>query len=97
MTQLLFSVYDSAADLFLPTWHASNIEVALRRFRKTVNTPAEGNPINEYPEDYTLFHVGEFNQETGEVISLATPHSLGVAVIFRTPDQPVPTLMEASN
>lgn len=80
MTVLLFSVFDSAAKLFLPTFEARTIEEAIRRFRSTVNH-AESN-ISKYPEDYTLFHLGEFNQESGELLSLPTPHSLGLAVTF---------------
>lgn len=76
----LFSVFDSAAKLFVAPWHAPTVELALRRFRFTVNEP--GNEINKFPEEYSLFHVGEFNQETGEIVAYATPRSLGVAVTF---------------
>lgn len=78
----IFSIFDQAAGAFLPPWHASTLEVALRRFRATVNAHTEANPIAEYPEDYTLFHLGEFDQATGETRPLPTPHSLGVAITF---------------
>jgi len=77
----LFSVYDSAAARFTEPWPAATVELALRRFRHTVN--AEGNDIAMFPEDYTLFHVGEFDQETGLVTRFSSPHSLGVAVTFK--------------
>lgn len=91
MKQQLFSVYDAAAKMFLEPFDARTIEEAMRRFRATVNHP-EKSLISKYPEDYTLFHVGEFDQETGVLRPLDTPHSLGVAVTFvdgRIPDLPV--------
>lgn len=76
----LFTVYDSAARRYLEPFGAETIEVALRMFRQLVNR--EGHGFAKFPEDYTLFHVGRFDAETGLLIPLATPHSLGVAVTF---------------
>lgn len=79
MTQHLFTIYDSAAGLFLNPFVAPSIEVAIREFRKMVNT--EGNNFNTFPEDFTLYHVGEFEPETG-TINPVMHHSLGVAQTF---------------
>lgn len=87
MKMLLFTVFDSAAKLFLPPFEARTAEEAIRRFRTTVNSPE--SQINKYPEDYTLFEVGEFDQESGLLIPLATPHSLGVAITFLEQKVPV--------
>lgn len=81
MKLLLFAVFDSATKLFLPPFECRTIEEAVRRFRATVNHPDAGN-IGQFPEDYTLFHLGEFDQQSGEMVSLPTPHSLGIAVTF---------------
>lgn len=80
MSVLLFTVFDSATKLFLPTFEARTVEDAIRKFRTTVNMP--DSQLHKFPEDYTLFQVGEFNQDTGELVPLATPHSLGVAVTY---------------
>lgn len=90
MTKQVFSVFDSATKLFLDPFFAQTIEEALRRFRATVNHP-EASQIKEYPEDYTLFHLGEYNLETGALLPLSSPHSLGVAVTF-VENRPTPTL-----
>lgn len=82
MKQLMFAVFDQAAGLYLQPFFAQTVEVALRRFRQTVNAVHEDNPIANFPEDYTLFHIGEFDQETGLPTPLPTPHSLGVAITF---------------
>lgn len=83
MKHLLFAVYDSAAKAFNLPFPAQTIEMAIREFRQAVNR--EGR-FNDYPEDYTLFHVGEFDQEKGLLVPLATPVNLGVAVMYLNAD-----------
>lgn len=75
----IFTVYDSAAARFLEPFFAPTVEFAIRGFRQAVNTP--DHQFNTFPADYTLFHIGEFNPETGE-IAAHEPHSLGVAITF---------------
>jgi len=78
----LFSVFDSAAARYLEPFPAATVEVAIREFRKAVNR--DGHQFNQFPEDYTLFHLGEFNGETGLLAALNSPHPLGVALTFIT-------------
>lgn len=85
MLQELFTVYDSAARRYLAPFYAPTIEFALRQFRQTVNTP--DHQFNSYPEDYALFHIGTFNQETGKIEAME-PHSLGLAITFVDPQGP---------
>lgn len=73
----IFSVWDSAAALFLEPFVAPTVEFALREFKRVVNS--EGHQMNQYPSDYTLFYVGKFDQSTGKLEALE-PTSLGVAV-----------------
>lgn len=84
---LAFSVFDSAAKAYLPPFFAPTVEVAIRRFRATVNDPSPENQIAKYPEDYTLFHCGEFDQGTGVFEPFIHPHSLGVALTFLEREQ----------
>jgi len=79
MIEQLFTVYDSAAKAYLTPFTAPTIESALRSFREVVNK--DGHQFNRFPEDYALFHVGEFDQQTG-MFSSMSPHSLGVAITF---------------
>lgn len=81
MIKLFFAVYDSAAKVFMDPFMARTTEEALRRFRATVNHPEAGS-IAEFPEDYTLFQIGEYDLETGLIRGLETPHSLGLAITF---------------
>jgi len=76
----VFTVYDSAARKYLEPFFAETVEVACRMFRALVNK--EGHQFARFPEDYTLFHLGEYDAETGYIVPLDTPHSLGVALTF---------------
>jgi len=79
MNKHLFTVYDSAAGAYLDPFVAPSIEFALREFRKIINT--DGHQFNNFPEDYTLFHIGEFNPMNALLEGIG-PTSLGVAITF---------------
>ncbi len=79
MRKQIFCVWDSAAHAYLDPFVCSTIEFALREFRRAVNKP--DHQFNLYPEDYTLFHIGEFSVEKGKIIPVES-HSLGVALTF---------------
>ena len=88
MKALLFSIFDSAAKGFLPPFDAPTVEVAIRMFRATVNQPE--SQFSKFPEDYTLFQVGEFDHETGFLAATEAPIPLGVAITFlETPRGPL--------
>lgn len=75
----LFCVLDSAASLYNDPFVAPTVEFAIREFRRMVN--ASDTNISRYPEDYTLFHIGEFDPDKGELVGFP-PRSLGVAITF---------------
>lgn len=79
MNNEIFCIWDSAAKRFLTPFFAPTVEFAIREFRAAVNKP--GHQFNQYPEDYTLFHVGTWYAETAE-FNTHSPHSLGVAITY---------------
>jgi hypothetical protein len=91
MKKLLFTVYDSAAAMYLEPFVAPSVDFAIRSFRQAVNTP--DHQFNVFPQDYTLFVTGEFDPETGRVAPIG-PTSLGVAITFMNPVNPAPVLLE---
>lgn len=78
MTQFIFSVYDSAAEAFLPPFFVPAIALAIRTFKQTANTPE--HHFNQHPSDFTLFELGTFDQSTGAITTHATPTSHGLAI-----------------
>lgn len=77
--QMLFTVYDSAAQRYLDPFVAPTVAFAIRGFTEAVNQ--EGHQFKKFPEDYTLFVCGEFDPETGKLVE-QEPQSLGVAITF---------------
>lgn len=67
----IFTIFDAKARSYSQPFYAPTTEVAVRMFRQPVNDP--GHPMNRYSEDYTLFHVGEFDDEDGMVMPTETP------------------------
>lgn len=76
----VFAVYDAAAGAYMEPFCAPTAEMAIRGFREACN--AKGKPFNTFPEDFTLFQLGEFDQSTGKLLGLTAPHSLGVALTY---------------
>lgn len=85
MTNHIFTVFDTAAGMFLEPFVAPSIEFAIRGFRQAVNTPE--HQFNVFPEDYTLYHIGEFDPTSGRVLP-SDPKSLGIAITFINKIQP---------
>lgn len=61
----LISVYDIKSELWSMPMTAETNKAALRAFGNTVEQ--EGNEINQHPEDYELWEIGEYDNHTGEI------------------------------
>ena len=42
----------------------------MRIFRDEVNRPAEDNILFKHPEDFDLYHVGSFDEESGKLLPI---------------------------
>ena len=67
MKMELYSVKDTKLGSFAQAFNAPNEAIAKRMVQSTVN--AKGNQINEYPEDFQLFKLGSYDDQTGELTS----------------------------
>lgn len=76
----IFSVYDVKAESYLQPFYMKTIAMALREFETVINNPQ--HQFHQYPEDYVLFHTGQFYEDTGLIESKASPESLGVGIEF---------------
>lgn len=74
MSQLIaVAVHDSAAGVFNRPFFVPSVGLANRSFRDEVNRKATDNPMNQHPYDFTLFHVGFFEDSDGSLQSLPKP------------------------
>lgn len=81
MKLIMFSIHDSKADAFLTPWSAPTVAVGIRQWKFAAND--ETTEFFKYPSDYTLFELGEFNQQTGMTTFHDTPKSHGLAITHR--------------
>ena len=88
----VYAVYDSKAEAFNEPFYAAKDGLAIRIFTDHVNKPE--SIWNKYPSDFTLFHVGEFDNEKGLLKPLDTPRNLGMAIEFT--DTPQSSLKEVN-
>lgn len=91
MEKHVFAVMDSAVGAFMDPFVAPSVNFATREFGRAVNT--DGTQFNQYPEDYILFYIGQFDPMTGVLIPQDAV-SLGVAITFVNPAGPVLADME---
>lgn len=68
MKMQLVSIRDRAADVFgVPTF-VHSLGAAIRSFGDEINKK-DGNPLSGHPEDFDLYHVGEYDDNNGLVYS----------------------------
>jgi len=79
MNHKMFVIFDSKAGAYFPPWFLMKEPMALRAFGDCCND-AEHN-FGRHPEDFTLFCIGEFDDQTARVEWIA-PVSLGNGIEF---------------
>lgn len=88
----LFSVFDSKATIFGNIFTDQQTASAIRNFSDAVNDSSNSNNLwNKHPEDFSLFKVGEFDNETGTLVP-HNPESLVTASALKK--YPVPEQLE---
>lgn len=76
----VYSVFDSKVGAYMnPIFLRSNGE-AIRCFEASVNSKDHIFAAN--PEDYTLFHLGIWDEISAQFDTMLTPISLGVAIQY---------------
>lgn len=77
----IYSVYDSKAKAYNSPFYLRNSGEATRGFSDVVNDGK--SQISKYPEDYTLFELGEFDDEMGSIAMYDAKITLGGALQFK--------------
>lgn len=69
----IVGVRDSAVEAFAPPVCVPHIGSALRAFTDDVNSGESKSNLRAHPDDFELFHFGEFDEETGRFSLLDEP------------------------
>lgn len=85
MLHKLFAIRDSKTEFFGPPWAKSTHGEAERDFTTLVNDPQ--SQIFNYPQDYDLYLLGEYDSNTGKITPEDTPkHCLKAVQIKKAQD-----------
>jgi len=77
----IFTVYDSKAEAYLQPFFLKTKAMAIREITDAANNPE--HQFGKYPQDYVLFHIGSYNEDTATITQDKTT-SLGVVIEFKT-------------
>lgn len=80
MIHKIFCVYDEKACAYLPPFFLPEAGQAIRVFTDCVNS--KDHQFGAHPSDYTLFHIGEYDDNSAKIHAHA-PKTLGNGVEFR--------------
>ena len=75
MKNCLFTVFDSAAEVYCAPFVATSKGAALRQFIDFLGK--DGHPFNQHPADYTLFYIGSFDDSSCEFETSGVLEKLG--------------------
>jgi len=73
-----FSVRDSKTEVFNTPFYQKTHGEAERSFRQICTD--DKSMVSKYPEDYDLYYLGEFDDQTGKAEWLSTPQHMLKAV-----------------
>ena len=88
MSVMMFTVYDSKAEAYLPPFNMASKGEAIRAFADCVND--NKHSFSRHPADFTLFLLGSFDEASASITALSTPQSLGVAIEYKDNSTVVP-------
>lgn len=74
MVRKLYTVFDVRAEMYGPPISVAHEVEAKRAFTQIVNEP--GTPVSQYPEDFKLVFIGEFNDATGVISGVPVPETI---------------------
>lgn len=78
----VFSVRDNAVEAFLPLFLVRNKGEAIRSFTQAVNDSS--HQFAKHREDYTLFHLGEFDDVSGVMLPTEPVRVLSAVEVVQT-------------
>lgn len=76
MKYLLVSIYDKAVETYGRPFCVRTPNEAIRIVSQEANRKSDENQLHTHPKDYVLHHVGEWDDETGNLTGLERPERI---------------------
>lgn len=77
----VFSIRDAKAEVYHNPWFAKTHAEAERSFASLVRDGK--SQVSQFPEDFDLYYVGDFDDQKGVIHSLDTPQHMHKAIQFK--------------
>lgn len=68
----IFTLYDKKAEAYFTPFFSKNENTAIRQLAYTANQ--EGQELHVHAEDYHLFEIGEYDEQTGKIKPVNPAH-----------------------
>lgn len=81
MKQQIMSVYDTKARAFLPPFFVPHVDVGLRAIQQATLDPQ--HQLSKFAEDFEIYHLGTWDDDTGHFDPRPQPFSYGRVVVLR--------------
>lgn len=81
MNLKVYTIRDSKAEVFNTPFFQKSHGEAERSFRELIND--EKSMVSKYPEDYDLYYLGQYDDQTGTIEALDTPQHMQKAVSIK--------------
>lgn len=81
----VFSVYDAKANCYMQPFFALTKGLGTRVFAEWADD--ENHPCGKWPDDFTLFEIGEWDDQQGVLINHAANISLGTALEYKNKEK----------
>lgn len=78
MRLIMCAVRDRAADAYARPMFVPSVGIAIRSFSDEVNRKAEDNQMYNHADDFDLYELGEYDDETAKFTILDTPKQLAI-------------------
>lgn len=82
----VFAIHDAKAEAYLQPFFMANKGSAIRAITDIVTKP--DHQFAKYPEDFTLFELGEYDDSNGQMLPHLTPIPLAKAIELKTVHNP---------
>jgi hypothetical protein len=78
MRLIMCAVRDRAADAYARPMFVPSVGIAIRSFSDEVNRKAEDNQMYNHADDFDLYELGEYDDETAKFMILDLPKQLAI-------------------
>lgn len=80
----VYSIRDAKAEVYNQPWFAKTHGEAERNFAQLARDPK--SMVGQFPEDYDLYFIGSYNDQTGVIDALETPQHIAKAISLNAPE-----------